>query len=97
MRVPRVHLGSLLVVALALAGATVGPSRAFSRAETSITWAAGDARIAAAPARIEPRQTFVEADLPLGTAVSRLRAVDAPVRHSLFQRPPPHSSNTRRL
>ena len=95
MPLHRVHLGSLLVVALALAGATVAPSRAFSRGEMSISWAAGDARVAPAQVTSAQRQVVAEPTQSLGTAVSRPRAADAPVRHSLFQRPPPLSSRTR--
>ena len=95
MPLRRAHLGSLLVVVLALAGATVAPSRACSRAEMSIAWAAGDARVAPAQVTPAPRHVVTEPTQPLRTAVSRPRAVDAPLRHSLFQRPPPLSSRTR--
>jgi len=95
MPLRRVHLGSLLVIALALAGASVAPSRQGARGATSITWQADDARQAPTVANSEHRQSAVTSARPLVAPAIRPTVAQAASRHSLFQRPPPYSSDTR--
>ena len=83
---------SLLVVALALAGATVVPSRDAGRSHASIIWQAADRQQAPATAKVDRhRPTSSPGATP--TTVPQ-RATASPVRHALYQRPPPHLSAT---
>ncbi len=89
MRPRRVHLGSLLVVALALAGATVVPARDVSRAHSAIVWQAQDIRRALVATMLGPRRVARPTGLVAQLARHTPHTVSPTVRHALFQRPPP--------
>lgn len=85
----RLRLGSLLVVALALAGATVVPSRDAGRNTCSIIWQAGDTQQALVTATTAPRR-LKSARGAIAETRDPQPFFTSPVRHALFQRPPPY-------
>jgi len=89
----RLRLGSLLVVALALAGATVGPSRDAGRNTCSIIWQAGDSQQALVTATTDHRRVTSARGAISHTPESQ-PFIASPVRHALFQRPPPYLPTT---
>jgi hypothetical protein len=91
----RLRLVSLLAVALALSGATAGPSRLVE----STRLVASIARPDDAPERRAEQRVSRAGRVPTVTSVSALPSAPAPVRsltlpHALFQRPPPTKLRT---
>jgi len=84
----RLRLGSLLVVALALAGATVVPSRDAGRNTCSIIWQTGDTQQALVTATTDHHRV-TSARGAISHASDSQAFITSPIRHALFQRPPP--------
>jgi hypothetical protein len=85
----RLRLGSLLVVALALAGATVVPARDAGRNTCSIIWLAGNTQQAPVTATTDHRRVHSARRATSHTRDSQ-PFIAVSVRHALFQRPPPY-------
>jgi hypothetical protein len=95
MRLRRASFASLIVALLALSGATVAPTRGLGGTNApSIVWQARDERQAPVAQKAGSRH---RAGRYVGRTESgsagRPGVPQSPVRHALFQRPPPASSS----
>jgi hypothetical protein len=90
MRLRRAGLASLLVALFAVAGASVAPTQALSGiAAATVVWQARDERPAPVARQARRRATAGAAIGAPHTSTVSPGVPQAPVRHALFQRPPP--------
>jgi hypothetical protein len=95
MRLRRAGLVSLIVALMAISGASVAPVRgADGRRTASIVWQARDKKPAPVARKIL-RPAIAHTAASPAAAPSLAAAFRAPVRHPLYQRPPP--AQTRRI
>jgi hypothetical protein len=96
MRLRRAGLVSLIVALMAISGASVAPVRgADGRCTASIVWQARDEKPAPVARKISRPAIVAGVAASPAAAPSQAAALYAPVRHSLYQRPPP--AQTRRI
>ncbi len=90
----RVSVATLLVALFALTGATVAPTRGVVGSETaSIVWELGGSEKAPVTRHVARRAVAIGTTQTADVSSSLfLGAAPAPVRHALFQRPPPRQS-----